>query len=64
MNVVPVLVSSCSDECFYGPERGGEGNKATVTLEITSHHDDFTAFTQDKLSSRTSYNWVWWSLVS
>lgn len=43
VNIVPVLVSSCSDECFHGPERGREGNKVTVTLEITSHHDDFTA---------------------
>lgn len=43
MNVVPVLVSSCSDEWFYGQEPGGEGNKVTVVLEIVSHSDDFTA---------------------
>lgn len=43
VNVVPVLVSSFSDEWFYGPEPGGEGNKVMVILEITSHSDGFTA---------------------
>lgn len=43
VNVMPVLVSSCSDEWFYGMERGGEGNKVRVILEMMSHSDDFTA---------------------
>lgn len=43
VNVMPVLVSSCSDEWLYGMERGGERNKVMVILEMISHSDDFTA---------------------
>ena len=36
VNTVLVLVSSCSDEWFYGPERGRERKKVTVILKIMS----------------------------